>query len=68
MTTTKTPLQTKLQKYRKSAIAAAGLALTFAATFAPDNKYTIAVLAVATAFGVWRVPNKTQTQTKGPTP
>jgi hypothetical protein len=52
-----TPLTTRLKKYRKTVVAATGLGLTFASTFFPDNKYTIAAIAVATAFGVWRVPN-----------
>ncbi len=47
----------KLAQYRKSIIAAVGLAATLGAAFAPDNKYVIAGIAVATAFGVYRVPN-----------
>jgi hypothetical protein len=47
----------KLAHYRKSAIAAIGLAATFGAVFAPENKYVIAGIAIATAFGVYRVPN-----------
>jgi len=52
--------KTKLSQYRKFLVASAGLALTVAATAFPDSKYTIAAIAVATAAGVWRVPNKTQ--------
>ena len=47
----------KIAQYRKSIIAAIGLAATIGASFAPDNKYVIAGVAVATAFGVYRVPN-----------
>jgi len=49
--------KTKLREYRKSAIAATGAILTVAATAFPNDKYVIAAVAVATAFGVWRVPN-----------
>jgi len=57
--------RTKLQEYRKTGIAAAGTLLTIAASFAPDNKYVIAAVAVATAFGVWRVPNARTPQQQG---
>ncbi len=48
-----------LAKYRKAAVAVAGAILTVAAQALPDNQYVIAAVAVATAVGVWRVPNKT---------
>ncbi len=52
--------EVKIQKYRKTLIAIAGAILTVAAQAFPDSKYTIAAIAVATAVGVWRVPNKTR--------
>ena len=54
---TKTPLTTRLKRYSKALIAAAGTAVTLAALAFPDSKYVIAAVAVATAFGVYRVPN-----------
>lgn len=47
----------KIAQYRKAIIAAIGLAATIGAAFAPDNKYVIAGIAVATAIGVYRIPN-----------
>jgi hypothetical protein len=51
-----------LEKYwrenRKWIISALiGLAGTLTYVLGPDNKWTVIITAVLTAFGVWRVPN-----------
>ena len=45
--------------HRKSVIAAAGAILALAVAVAPADKWVGLVVAVATAVGVYRVPNET---------
>lgn len=50
----------RLPEYRKLLVAAIGAILAFVATFAPQSHWTIAATTIATAAGVWRIPNAAQ--------
>lgn len=46
-----------LGRYSKAVTAVIGQALTFASLYYGSNHYVAAALAVASAMGVWAVPN-----------